>query len=488
MACDAPRLVDTGRQGIDRMASRYDLVIIGAGSAGLTAASFARRLGASVALVERDRIGGDCTWTGCVPSKALLHAAKVAHQMRHADSVGIEPVAPKVDLGRVMTTVWAAIERVYAFETPDVLTSQGVEVVFGSARFRDSHTLEVDGRLLLARRFVICTGAEPALPPIPGLSAIPTLTYENVFELEELPRRLLVLGGGPVGVELSQAFQRLGSHVTIIQRGERILSVADPQASSVLTRVLGREGVTVCTGAEAERVERTQSGVRVTTSRGAFEGDKLLVALGRRPKVAGLDLEKAGVEFSENGVTVDDRLRTSQAHIYAAGDVTGSFQFTHYAGWQGYTAARNALVPGSGRGTRQTVPWVIFTDPQVGQAGASEREARERGERVRVHRWPVERIDRAQTVGEQEGFIKLVTRPDGTLLGATVVAGAGDELTNELALAVQNELKLGELARSIHVYPTYGIGAQQASSDATMSRFTRGWRGSALRALVRWWP
>lgn len=470
------------------MVGRYDLVVIGAGSTGLSAAAFARRLGARVALVESDRVGGDCTWTGCVPSKALLHAAKVAHQMRHADAVGLDPVNPQVELSRVMASVGAAIQRVYTLETPDTLAQEGIEVVLGSARFRGPHALEVDGRLLHSKRFIVCTGAEPALAPIPGLAEVPTLTYQNVFDLQQLPAHLLVLGGGPIGVELSQAFRRLGSRVTIIQRGERILPVADLEASSVLTRVFAEEGIEVCTGEEAQRVEQTPTGIRVITSKGAIEGDKLLVALGRRPKVEGLGLEAAGVEFTEKGITVDDRLRTSQGHIYAAGDVTGSFQFTHYAGWQGFIAARNALLPGSTGGKRETVPWVIFTDPQVGQAGLTEQEARDRGEQVRVHRWPVERIDRAQTAGEQEGFIKLVARPDGTLLGATVVAGAGDELTNELALAVQQGLKLGDLARSIHVYPTYGIGTQQVTADATLARLTRGWRGKVLRAVVRWWP
>jgi pyruvate/2-oxoglutarate dehydrogenase complex dihydrolipoamide dehydrogenase (E3) component len=470
------------------MADRYDLVVIGAGSTGITAASFARKLGARVALVESDRVGGDCTWTGCVPSKALLHAAKVAHQMRHADCVGLDPVNPQVDLSKVMASVQAGIQRVYALETPEVLAKDGVEVVHGQARFRGPHALDVVGRILHSKRFIVCTGAEPAIPPIPGLADVPKLTYQNVFDLQELPAHLLVLGGGPIGVELSQAFRRLCSRVTIIQRGERLLPVADPEASAVLTRVLAGEGIEVRTGEEAHRVEKTLTGIRVTTSQGAIEGDKLLMALGRSSKVEGLGLEAAGVQFTEKGIAVDDRLRTSQKHIYAAGDVTGSFQFTHYAGWQGFIAARNALLPGSTGGKRDTVPWVIFTDPQVGQAELTEREARERGEQVRVHRWPVERIDRAQTVGEREGFIKLVARHDGTLLGATVVAGAGDELTNELALAVQQGLMLRDLAGSMHVYPTYGIATQQVTSDATVARLTRGWRGKVLRTLVRWWP
>ena len=471
------------------MAERYDLVVVGAGSAGLTAAAVARRLGARVALVEQDRLGGDCTWTGCVPSKSLLHAAKVAHQMRHADAVGLEPVRPNVDLAKVMAGVRATIQRVYAFETPDLLTRTGIEVVLGRARFRGPHALEVDGRILHSKRFVICTGSEPALPPIPGLSEVPKLTYNTVFDLQETPARLLVLGGGPIGVELSQAFQRLGSETTLIQRGSRILSVADPEASAVLAGVLAREGVKIRTGAHAERIEESRSGIRVVTSKGIFEGDKLLVATGRRPRVEGLGLAEAGVKYTEKGVLVNDHLRTNQSHIYAAGDVSGGFQFTHYAGWQGFTAARNALLPGSVVGKRDTVPWVIFTDPQVGQAGMTERQARGASVgRIRVHRRPVERIDRAQTLGERDGFIKLMTQADGTILGATLVAGAGDELTNELALAVELGLKLGDLARSIHVYPTYGIATQQASSEATLSRLTRGWRKPAIRALVRWLP
>ncbi len=230
------------------MGHRYDLVVIGAGSTGLPAAAFARQLGARVVLVESDRVGGDCTWTGCVPSKALLHAAKVAHQMRHADSVGLDSVQPRVDLAKVMAGVGAAIQRVYAFETPEVLAKDGVEVVQGQASFRGPHALDVGGRILHSKRFIVCTGAEPALAPIPGIAGVPTMTYQNVFDLQQLPDHLLVLGGGPIGVELSQAFRRLGSRVTIIQRGERLLPVADSEASSVLTRVFAEEGIEVCTG------------------------------------------------------------------------------------------------------------------------------------------------------------------------------------------------------------------------------------------------
>jgi pyruvate/2-oxoglutarate dehydrogenase complex dihydrolipoamide dehydrogenase (E3) component len=463
----------------------FDLVVIGAGSAGLAAATFAARLGARVALVERDRIGGDCTWTGCVPSKALLHAAALAHQMRHADRFGLPAAALEVDLARVMAAVRAASERVYRFETPDALRAQGIAVFSGAARFRDPHRVAVDGRTLRARRFLICTGARPAIPPLPGLAEVPYLTNETVFQLGCLPRRLLVLGGGPQGVEFAQAFQRLGAAVTLIEREPRLLGFAEPEASRALARVLMAEGVRLRTGSRVQRAEGWADGVRVVLDTEAVAGDRLLVAAGRHPNLDGLDLERAGVAFSGRGIAVDDALRTSRRHIYAAGDVTGSFEFTHYAAWQGFVAARNALMPRASRGTRPTVPWAVFTDPEVGQVGWGEAAARRHRWDVRVARWPVARIDRAQAADAPDGFIKLTVRADGTLLGATVVAAAAGEIVNHLALALEHGLRVAELARTIHAYPTYGFGVQQLSAEATFADLTRGWRGRLLKALAR---
>jgi pyruvate/2-oxoglutarate dehydrogenase complex dihydrolipoamide dehydrogenase (E3) component len=471
------------------MEKRYDLVVVGAGSAGLSAATMAVRLGARVALVERERVGGDCTWTGCVPSKALLHAAKVAHQMRHAADYGLPSQDPEVDLGAVMGQVRAAVERVYAHETPEALAGYGVDVVQGTARFVNAHALETGGSVLVGKRLVICTGAEPTVPPIPGLERAPYLTYKDVYGLRELPARLVVVGGGSVGVEMSQAFARLGSRVTLFGRSKRLLSKADPEASAALEGALARDGVTVHTGAEVERVERGRGNAwRASGGGREAEGDALLVATGRQPQVQGLGLEQVGVRVGEHGIEVGEDLRTSCGHIYAAGDVTGSFQYTHYAGWQGYIAARNALLPGAKDGARDTVPWSLFTDPEVAQVGLSEEEARERGERVVVHRRAAEHIDRAQTLGDTSGFVKLLARPDGTLLGATIVAPAASEVGNELAVAVQRGLKLGDLAGCIHIYPTYGLSVQQMGGEAAAARLLRGWRGRALRAVVRWLP
>lgn len=470
------------------MNDRYDLAVIGAGSAGLSAASFAARLGARVALVERARVGGECTWTGCVPSKALLHAAKVVHQMQAATALGPRLAVTEVDLRRVMAQVQAVIQRVYRFETPEVLAEEGLDVVHGPACFLNAHTIDVDGRALRSRRFVICTGARPIIPPIPGLANTPHLTYETVFQLATLPPSLLVLGGGPVGVELAQAFQRLGSAVTLIEQAGGLVPTADPDASAALAERLRDEGMRVRLGATVERIETHDSSVTAVMPKETCAGDALLVAAGRRPDLAGLGLDRAGVAHGPQGILVDDHLRTSESHIYACGDVIGSFQFTHYAAWQGFVAVRNALLPGNMRGTRPTVPWVVFTDPEVAQVGLTEAQARERSDRVHVQRWPVERIDRAQTAGEQTGFLKLITRPDGKLVGATVVASAASELVNELALAVERGLTLRDLAATVHAYPTYSFGIQQASAEATYSQLTSGWRGRLLSVLARRWP
>ncbi len=464
------------------MDAAYDLVVIGAGSAGLVAAPFASAVGARVLLVEKDRIGGDCTWTGCIPSKALIHTAGIVHCMRDAAAVAGGASTPLVDAGRVMERVRAAIDGVYAFETAETLAQQGVEVAFGAGRFVDEGTIAIGERRVTGRHFIVCTGAEPIVPSIPGLAQARFLTYKEVFSLKAIPHRLLVLGSGPTGAELAQAFQRLGSEVVLVEAADRLLPIADPDASAILSARFTGEGIEIVLRSPVEHVEERGGPIVLTAAGRRIEGDALLVAVGRRPRLDELNLERAGVAFTDDGISVDSNLRSSNSRVYAAGDAAGSLQFTHYAGWQGYVAARNALFPGAMPGKREGVPWVVFTDPEVGQAGLTEDESRHLGGRTDVLRVPLERIDRAQTTGELDGFIKLVTRND-VVVGATVVAPVAGEIINELALAIQSKLTVRQLGSTIHVYPTYGIGIQQLASHATIAGFNRGWQGRLLRRL-----
>ena len=468
--------------------NEYDVVVIGAGSAGVWAAPFAARLGARVALVEKERIGGDCTHYGCVPSKALLKAAGVAWHLRTADRFGFDAVQPAVDLGRVMAGVRQAIDRVYAFETPEALSQVGVTIFIGAGRFEDAHTLSIgtDTRVR-ARHFLVCTGAHPAIPRIPGLPEVPYWTYQTIWQQDRLPRRLLVIGSGAVGVELAQAFGRLGCRVTVFESLDRVLPPADPEASAVLHHVLETEGIQFRLKAKIERV-REQNSLIIVTDRGEdIEGDALLVAVGRRPNVNGLGLERAGVTYSERGIEVDNRLRTNQKHIYACGDVIGGLQFTHYAAWQASMAVRTMLFPGSSQGIRSHVPWAVFTDPEVAQCGLSETEARQRfpaANEVNVARWGLDHVDRAVTDQDLHGFIKVVHRRNGEVLGAQIVAARAGELIQEFALAIDRRLRLGDLATSIHAYPTYATGAQQLAAEVRMESVARSRTLQLVRKLA----
>ena len=468
------------------MADEYDLVVVGAGSAGLSAAPFAAKLGARVALVDKDRPGGDCLYSGCVPSKALIKAAKVAHEMRRATDYGLAPCEPTVDLARVMAHVQNVIGRVYEFENPETLAHEGVELVTGVARFVDPHTVRAGDRTLRARRFIICTGARAAIPPIPALAGVGYLTYEDVFQMTQLPRHLLVIGAGPIGVELGQAFRRLGAQVTMFQRSTRLLSMADPECSDTLATILHEEGVRFHLGAALDRVDQDADRIAITSGGDKIVGDALLVAAGRIANVEGLALEAAGVAYGPQGIPVDPYLRTNQPHVYACGDVLGEQQFTHYAGMQGYVAVRNALLPGKGTGVLEHVPWTIFTDPEVARAGLTVAEARERhGDGVDVTRWPLERVDRGQTEGDRRGFVKVVHRPNGEILGGHIVAGRAGEMIQELILAMEHGVKLGELASAIHVYPTYASGIQQASVAYRVGHLLHGLSGRLIGAATR---
>lgn len=469
------------------MSETYDLAIIGGGSAGLMAASFAVQLDARVALLEKDRIGGDCTWTGCVPSKTLLKAAKVAHRMRTADRYGLPAVEPAIDLRTIMDHVRSVVGEIYQEETPEALRADGIDVYLGEVRFVDPHTLVAGDATLMARNILIATGAHAFIPPIQGIEGVEYLTYESIWELEELPQHLLVVGRGPLGCEMAQAFRRLGSEVTLLASGDRLLPRDEPAASRALGEVFETEGIQVVYNARAELVWKDQDGgIHVGAGGSGLTGDALLIATGRRPNVKDLDLEKAGVTYSAEGIQVDDKLRTSQPHIYAAGDCIGSHQFTHYAGWQAAMAVRNALLPGTSKGVAEQVPWTTFTDPEVAHAGLTETQAREKfGDDVQTCDWPMTKVDRARSEGDTAGFLKLVHLKNGTLLGTTIVAAHAGEMIHEWIVALDQSIKVEDLSNAIHVYPTYSIAGMQAAAGIRIGKLLNGTSGRVVLGLAR---
>ena len=461
----------------------FDLVIVGAGSGGLIAAGFAAQLGARVALVEKNKVGGDCTWTGCVPSKALLKAAKVAHEVRTASRFGISADVPVVDMAQVRAYVRQAIQKVYSLESPEELSKRGIETIEGAGRFVDAASLQVGPRLIRAKAFLLTTGAHPRLPPIAGLSDVPYLTYEQIFDNDRLPKSMIVIGAGPIGMEMAQAYQRLGAQVTVV--AETLLPKDEQEVRETMQRVFDREGIRFLWG-RAKSVRRSERGIVVETGREEAQGDLLLVASGRAPTVAGLDLEKAGVTYSEKGITVDDRLRTNVEHIYAAGDVTGGPQFTHFAGWQAFQAARNALLPGHSSGFTDLVPWVTFTDPEVAHVGLTEEQARANfGDNVRVCRWEMSKTDRAVCEDDRDGFMKVVIKKDGTLLGATVVHARAGETIAEFIVAMKHHMKIADLAGAIHAYPTYSTAVQQLAAELAIEGLLSGASGTIVRGLSK---
>jgi pyruvate/2-oxoglutarate dehydrogenase complex dihydrolipoamide dehydrogenase (E3) component len=464
-------------------AREFDLVIVGAGSGGLTAAGFAAQLGAKVALVEKNRIGGDCTWTGCVPSKALLKAAKVAHEIGTASRFGINANPPAIEMANVRAYLRQAIEQVYQFESSEELQKRGIEVIQGAGHFIDAQTIRVGEQLVRGRAFLITTGARPRIPSIEGLRDVPFLTYEQIFDNDRLPRSMIVIGGGPIGMEIAQAYQRLGADVSLV--ADRLLPKDEPEASEVMRHVFERERVRFVRG-RAKSAWTQADEIVVATDGEQVRGDLLLIASGRQPAVAGLDLEKAGVAYSEKGISVDSRLRTNVKHIYAAGDVTGGYQFTHLAGWQAFQATRNALLPGSSSGITDLVPWVTFTDPEVAHIGLTEEQARSKfGETVAVYRWEMTHTDRAICEDDRDGFIKLITEKDGRLLGATVVNARAGETITEFIVAMKHGLKVSDLAGAIHAYPTYSTPVQQLAAEMATEHTLAGISGKIIRGISR---
>ena len=468
----------------------WDLLVVGGGTAGIVGAKTAARLGARVLLVERERTGGDCLWTGCVPSKALLAAGGVAASARHGHRFGIGVDEVTVDFARVMDHVRATIQHIAPVDSVEALEKAEVSVRTATARFTGPASAEVDGTPVRFRQALVATGASPAVPPIPGLSDVAFLTSETVWGLSELPADLVVLGGGTIGCELGQAFARLGSRVSVVEGAPRILPREDPLAAAELARVLAQDGVELHTGSGVASVEPTGpgSGVLHLESGHQVPFSCLLVAVGRAPRTQDIGLANAGVEVDERGfVVVDDLLRTTNPRIWAAGDLTGHPQFTHTAAVHGSLAASNAILGVRRKVDVAAVPRVTFTDPEVAAVGVAT-------DRVppglRTIDWSHSHVDRAVTEGATGGFVRLVIDKRGHVLGATVVGPRAGESLGELTLAITQGLTTRALAGVTHAYPTYNDGPWNAAISDVQDQLERPSTQRALGALARartWW-
>ena len=480
----------------------YDLTIIGGGSAGLVLAVAGAKLGKKTALVEKHRIGGDCLWTGCVPSKALLKAAKVANYIRNAEKYGIDVQDTTPDWQRVMDYVRGTQHTIEEeHDNPERFREMGVDVIFGDGHFESPDTFVVEDtengetRTLKSKKFVISTGSRPIAPPIPGLESCDYLDSETVWELKEFPERLLVIGAGPIGIELGQAFHRLGADVTIAQRSGRILTKEDTDVSEQMLRYLREEGITIRLNTNIAQVTQQQDAINVTfsrlqtspTSRNENETteqtfDKILIAAGRAPNVEGLGLDKIGVQVGKRGIEVNNRLQTNVKNIYAAGDVIGHYLFTHVAAFQAQLLLRNIFFPLSKTINYAVVPWTTFCDPEVARCGLTEAEARERYGDVDVFTLDQADVDRAVAEGETHGFSKVIaSRWAGKILGVHLVGANAGEVVHEYVLAMQSGIPLRKLSGMIHVYPTFSSSVWRVAgkwfSESTLIQ--------TLRKLIR---
>lgn len=460
--------------------SRYDLVIIGGGTAGLIAAIGAAGVGARVLLAEAHRTGGDCLWTGCVPSKALIATARRVHAMRTADLVGLDPVEPSVDLPRVMKRVHDIIATIEPHDSPVRLRREGIEVVEDAARLVGPGRVAVGGRIVATRSTLLATGSRPVVPPVSGLANAGPLTTDTLWDLDQLPTRLLVLGGGAVGCELGQAFARLGSQVTIVEMQDRLLPTATAEAGQLVANALADDGIDVRTGTRLTRVAGQEAVMQGPDGHDTVGFDRLLVAAGRRPVTDGLGLDQVGVEVDATGhVVVDNTMRTTAPHVFAAGDVTGAMPFTHVAAAHGAVVVTNALFALRRTVDHDAIPWAVFTDPEVAHVGLAVEDARQRwGDEAIVARFNHDGLDRAITDTDTRGRSIIVADPKGRIVGATVIGPAAGETIAEAAAWMRSGGRMRDLARSIHAYPTMAMGPWQASLEHL--------RGRLRSPRVRW--
>lgn len=471
------------------MSEQFDMCVIGAGAAGLTTAAIAAQLGARTALIDRAEMGGECLNTGCVPSKALIAAAGAAEAVRTGRRFGVDASGPEVDFAVIHRHVHGVIAAIAPHDSAERFAGLGVAVIRAEARFVGPRKIAAGNRSIRARRVVIATGSEPAVPPIPGIDTVPYVTNETVFGWQSLPDHLLVVGAGAVGVELAQAFRRLGADVTVVEAASA-LPRDDPELAAMLLRVLADEGIAIHQRADIKSVESRGTGIALDVEadgqRRRIEGSHLLIAAGRRPRIDGLDLDRAGIRYDGRGITVDRRLRTSVPGVYAIGDAIEAPHLTHVAAYHAGIVIRNALFRLPARVDYTALPWVTYTDPELAQIGASEAEARRRhGDAVRVIRLPLTSSDRAQTERRTGGLAKIVAHRNGRVLGASLLAAHAGELAHLWVLAIERRLKLKHVAAMLAPYPTWGEINRMAAAEFYKPRLFSVWTRRAVRLLGR---
>ncbi|MDD5772688.1 MAG: FAD-dependent oxidoreductase [bacterium] len=448
----------------------YDLIVVGGGAGGFVSAKLANGLGAKTAIIEKNKIGGQCTWYGCIPSKALIKAGQMAHCFRQLDSFGLKPANPlSIDSSGVMAHVRSVVNRVYNSHLPESFGQIGINIFFGTPEFADHHHIKLDGKIFSSKNFIISTGSRAFIPPIEGINEIPYLINDTLFDLEVLPGSMIILGGGPIGIELAQALNRLGVKVTIVEMMDRILFREDKELGGRLSEILKKEGLNLLTGTKAIKFSMKDGKIILTVQNKGkqntdISADAALIAVGRSPNIEGLSLEKAGIQYTRNGITTDNNLRTTPSNIYACGDVVGPYQFSHIAEYQAVTAVTNMLLPIKKSIDYKNIIWCTYTDPEFAHAGLTEEEARVLyGDKIKIFSVEYNKIDRGKVDLAGEGIAKFICDDKSKLIGAHILGERAGEIIHEAQLAKSLEIPFYKIQSIVHAYPSYSDVLKQSA-------------------------
>jgi pyruvate/2-oxoglutarate dehydrogenase complex dihydrolipoamide dehydrogenase (E3) component len=466
--------------------NQYDVVVIGGGTAGLVTASGCARLGRKVALIERARLGGDCLWTGCVPTKALVASAKLAHQMRNARAFGLEAVEPRISPRAVMESMRATRHAIEHHDAPEKFRALGIEVIEGDAKLTGRDSVEVAGRTLTAKDIVIATGSRTAVPPIDGLAEAGYLDHASFLDRDDFPSSVVILGGGPIGIEFAQVLRRFGCAVTVVEAGDEIVNKEDHDVIALVRKVLTGEGIEIRTKSKVTGVRVENGKKMVRAGDGEIAADEIFVASGRRGNTENLGLEALGMKMDRSFIAVDAYLQTSVSRIWAIGDVHGGMQFTHVAAYEAVKLVRNMLFPGRSRVDYDDVPWGLYTDPEVGHIGMTEQQAREKlGDSIKTYRVDMADVDRAVVDRTAVGFLKLVCDAKGRILGAHAIGANATTLIEEIVLARRKKMKIGDLAQLVSPYPSLADSIGKSGS-LYYQDLAASWLGALGRRIAGW--